>query len=143
MANQDEQVMALMTEVNKREAEIKQAERPNWKTNCSFNFAQGKPINLHVESDVKMLATVVCFLQTLEKGYGQACETLGIDLAGDITWDGFAMKDWIHDIRLRVNKIQIQDKKKKLATLKKRLDKIVSPELKAKMELEAISKELG
>lgn len=41
-----------------------------------------------------------------------------------------------------MDKIQIQDKRKKLEKLESRLEKIITPELRAKMELEAITAEL-
>ena len=58
-------------------------------------------------------------------------------------WTGFPVKDWLEDIKTRIDKLQIQSKKAKLETLEKRLNKIVSPELRAQMELDAIAAELG
>lgn len=43
----------------------------------------------------------------------------------------------------RINKLSLSAKRKELEALEARLDKLVSPELKAKMELELIEKELG
>ena len=45
-------------------------------------------------------------------------------------------------IKSRINKIQIGVKKKKLETLEARLNAIVSPELRRKLELDAIAAEL-
>ena len=57
-------------------------------------------------------------------------------------WNGFSVNDWIDDIKTRINKVQIASKKVKLEHLESRLNAIISPELRAEMELEAISAEL-
>ena len=46
------------------------------------------------------------------------------------------------NIKTRLSKLNIDKEKKNLAKLEQRLDKIISPELRAEMELAAIQKEL-
>jgi hypothetical protein len=50
--------------------------------------------------------------------------------------------DWEADIKAKILKIQITSEEKKLAALEERLNKIISPELRRKMELDAIKAEL-
>ena len=139
----DTKTLELIQEVNKQKKEISNAERPNWITSCSFSYTE-KPsdaVNIHVESNVRNLVCIVAFLKEKEKSYNEAVQTLGID-APSFTWGGFTVPNWVSDIQSRINKIQIASKKKKLETLESRLNAIISPELRAKMELEAIAKEL-
>jgi hypothetical protein len=67
-----------------------------------------------------------------------AAKELGVDYK--FTWLGFSVDEWKNDFQTRVNQISIQEKRKELAEIESRLNAIISPELKAQMELEAISK---
>ena len=58
-------------------------------------------------------------------------------------WQGFLISDWKEKIKTRINVVSLSEKKRKLELLENRLDKIISPELKAKMELAAIQDELS
>ncbi len=137
----DKKVLALIEEVKKRKQEIARAEKPNWKTNCSFSFIEGKQadsINLHVTNDVRQLVKIVAFLIGQEKVYQEATVILGVE-APTFSWNGSSVADWTADVKNRINKIQIEDKRRQLNELEGRLDKVISPELRAEMELEAIT----
>lgn len=140
----DAKTLKLIKAVEKQKEEISKAEKPNWATNCSFSYTerQNDAINIHVESNIRNLVCIAAFLKDKEKSYKEAAEALGVD-APSFTWGGHTVADWLEDLKLRINKIQIGAKKKKLEDLEKRLNAIISPELKAERELEAIESELG
>ena len=143
MAKTDQKTLDLIKEVNKQKAEIAQLEKPNWITNCSFDYKNGKsPINLHVESDVATLVLIAGFLINRDKYYREANVLLGVD-APPFKYDGFSVKEWTSDIKTRINKIQITTKRQRLETLESRLNAIISPELRTQLELEAIMGELN
>ncbi len=144
MAKTDEKTLALIKEVQRQKEEIAAAERPNWVTNCSFPFVEGssQTVNLHVEKDVAKLVSIVAFLVGRERDYSAAVKLLGVE-APAFKWSGFTVAEWSEDVKMRINKVQIASKKKKLETLETRLNAIVSPELRAELELEAIARELG
>jgi len=143
----DDKILAMIQEVRKRKGEIAKAMgKPQWKTNCSFTFVSIRgvdPINLHVETDIRVLITIASFLQQKEIGYEVAAAELEIETPPVFEWHGFSVADWIDDVKTRIAKVQVTAKKAKLQDLESRLDKIVSPELRAQLELEAIEKELG
>jgi molybdenum-dependent DNA-binding transcriptional regulator ModE len=66
-----------------------------------------------------------------------AAKDLGVEY--NFTWLGFSVDEWKEDFQTRVNQISVQEKRKELAELESRLNAIISPELKAQMELEAIA----
>jgi hypothetical protein len=140
----DDKTLALIREVNRQKAEISKAERPNWITNCSFSYTENpsQAINIHVESNIRNLVCIAAFLQDRERSYADVAKTMGVE-APNFTWGGFAVKDWLEDIKMRINKIQLASKKKKLEVLEARLNAIISPELRAEIELQAIADELG
>jgi hypothetical protein len=59
------------------------------------------------------------------------------------SWLGFSAQDWLEDICLRINKINISNEKKKLQALEERLHKLISPEQLKAIELQKIEKELS
>lgn len=127
----------------KQKKEISKAENPKWVTNCSFKFNEGGPsINLHVASEIRLLISICAHLREKERSYLEAAGALGMADFPSFMWDGFTVLDWVSDIKSRINKIQIASKKKKLEELESRLNSIISPELRAELELEAISAEL-
>lgn len=140
MAKTDDRTLNLIKEVAKQKEEISKAERPNWITNCSFKFIEGgQAINLHVESDLRVLISICADLQGREEAYEKAVELLGLSDAPPYVIGGFSTDAWIADIKSRINKIQIATKRKKLEALEARLNSIISPELRAEIELEAIT----
>jgi hypothetical protein len=142
----DQKTLDLIALVAKQKSEISKAEKPNWKTNCSFSYVEGRAvdtISLHVETDVRKLIQIAAFLQDKETSYKRAATDLGVDTPPEFLWGNSPVADWIDDLKNRITKIQIGAKKKKLEALEARLNAIVSPELRAKLELEAIAAELG
>ena len=140
----DTKTLELIKEVNRRKDEIAKAEKPNWITNCSFSYTEGssQAVNIHVEKDVRKLVKIVAFLRSQEAAYKAAVKELGVEAPG-FKWDGFSVSDWVEDILTRINKVQIASKRQKLEVLESRLNSIISPELKAQLELEAIEAELS
>jgi hypothetical protein len=133
--------------VKAKRAAIAKAEKPSYKTNCSFSYIEGNKssaTNIHVETDVKKLILMVAFLSERQVSYHNAAKLLGVENPPDFkfTWDNFTADEWIGDIKARIAKIQISAEKEKLENLEKRLNKIVSPEKRAELELEAIEQEL-
>lgn len=133
----DTKTLELINEINRRKAEIAKAERPNWATNCSFTMPGEGTTNLHVESDIRKLVGFVAFLRERERAYNEAAKELGVD-APPYQHGGFTATDWIEDLKTRINKIQIAAKRSSLEILEKRLNAIISPELRAELELKAI-----
>lgn len=143
MAQTDEKVLQLFEVVRKKKAEIAKAEKPQWKTNCSFGYDQdvNSRSNIQVISDVTKLVGMLAFLYEKKKAWDDAAKDLSVDMP--FVWFGFSVEDWRSDFQTRINKILITKKKAELELLEGKLDKLMSPEMKTQLELEAISKELG
>jgi len=139
----DKKVQALISLVNSRRDEIKKASKPNWVTNCSFRYSEDRAegFNVQVESNISKLVHALAFLKTREGAFDEAASELGADKV-KFDWLGSSTEDWTTDFQTRIMKLNISKKKKELALLESRLDKIISPELKAQLEIDAITKEL-
>lgn len=138
----DEITLKLIQEIKKQKKEISNAERPKWLTNCTFSYNEKltDAINIRVESVAKLISCAA-FLIDKEKSYNEAGKFLGVETP-TFSWCGYKTQEWLEDIKNLINKNQIELKKKKLESLESRLNAIISPELRAQMELEEISKEL-
>ena len=137
----DDKVQKLIAEVQKRKGEIGKIESQTFKTNCQYQGWSDKVINLQVVSDVNQLIHILADLNMRKDSWATVCR-LG-SWNNEFQWQGYSFTDWSNDIRNRINKLSLNTKRKELDALEARLDKLVSPELKAKMELELIEKELG
>lgn len=137
----DIQIQKLFDIVQLKREEIAKAERPNWLTNCTFGYDEtSKRINIQVTNDVIVLAKILAFLYGKEGDFSKACTELGV--ADEFKWMGYTTDEWAEDLKTRVNKIQITKKKRDLELIEGKLDKLISPEMKAQMELDEITKEL-
>lgn len=142
MANEtDKAIKNLIEVVNSKKEEIGKAEKPNWNTNCNFVFDGSDRLNLNTVSDGAVVVKILAFLKVQKGAWEEACKDLGVD--HEFKWSGFSYEDWKTDLQTRLNKINIDKNKKELAVLEARLNKIISPELRAQMELEEITKALS
>ncbi|NJO63642.1 MAG: hypothetical protein HC836_37270 [Richelia sp. RM2_1_2] len=139
----DKQILELIKIAKTKKEEISKAEKPNWKTNCTFKYNQdnAQSTNIQIATDIAALVAILGFLYSQSMYFDKAATTLGVDVK--FTWGGSSLDDWRDDIQTRINKIQINKKKAELELVESRLEKLVSPELRAQIELEEISAMLG
>jgi hypothetical protein len=138
--NVDKKTLELIKQVNKQKSEIAKLDRPNWLTNCSVEI-NGKHTNIHVEASIPKLVEIAGFLLGQEESFQKASDFLELE-PSKYLWNGYAVSEWLTDIKSRIAKIRIGEKRKKLELLESRLNAIISPELRAHLELEAITNEL-
>lgn len=138
----DSQVQALIKLVQEKKGEIQDAEKPQWITNCAFSYIPGEKVrNIATVTSIHELVDMLAFLLNKQDYFIDAAKELGI-ASKTFKWLGYSVSEWLHDFTLRINKININVKRKELEKLEKRLDEIISPELKRKMEIEKITNEL-
>lgn len=137
----DELVKELFDSVQEKKLAIEKAERPCWETSGNFGYSANSGhdrVNIQTVTDARKLVEMYAFLIDREEKSESAAKDLGVDYK--FTWLGFSVDEWKNDFQTRVNQISIQEKRKELSEIESRLNAIISPELKAQMELEAISK---
>lgn len=137
----DELVKELFDSVQEKKLAIEKAERPCWETSGNFGYSANSGhdrVNIQTVTDARKLVEMYAFLIDREEKSENAAKDLGVDYK--FTWLGFSVDEWKNDFQTRVNQISIQEKRKELSEIESRLNAIISPELKAQMELEAISK---
>lgn len=140
---EDQIVQELFDLVQKKKSEIAKINKPDWKTNCTFVSEGGERCNLHVESNVNVLIGILGYLWAKQQAFNAAADELSLSGKYKFTYGGYSYNDWKSDISVRIAKIEINTKIAELNKYEARLDAVLSPELKRKMEIEAISKELA
>jgi hypothetical protein len=140
----DELVKELFNQVQEKKLAIEKAERPCWQTNGNFGYSANSAhdrTNIQTLTDVRKVVDMLAFLIDRKEKSQKAAEELGVKYS--FTWLGFTVDEWKSDFQTRVNQISIQEKRKELAEIEARLNAIISPELKAQMELEALTELLS
>ncbi len=140
--SRDKQVQELFKIVQEKKSAIVKAEKPNWQTNCSFGYDKNASarLNIQVLSDIDELVEILAFLLRRKEYHEKASVLLGA--TSEFKYLGFTCEQWKSDIQTRIDKIQISKKKQELEQLESRLNSLISPELKAEMELAEITKML-
>jgi len=136
---QDKQIQDLFKVVQAKKAEIAKAEKPNWETNTSFGYdpESSSRQNLQVLTKVEDLVRIMAFIIEKEEFHEKANYALGTTVK--FNWMGFTVAEWMADIKTRISKIEITKKKSELEKLETRLNAIISPEMRRKMELDEIT----
>ena len=137
--SQDDQIRQLYYTVKQKREEVEAAEaRPTWRTNCAFRFEadqNSKVYNLQT-ADKDTLLLIAGTLLYREEIYAKGVEALGVK--SKFTWLGYSVEDWMTDLKLRMNKLELSTKKAELAKLEKKLNAILPESLRVQIELEEI-----
>ena len=140
--SRDEVIKNLLDKLLIQKAEVSKAERPVYITGGQFRYSEsiGNTIDIMTVRDSRKLVEILAFLKDREKSFNDAKEELGVNV--DFTWLGVSVEDWTRDLKTRLSVLNITATRKKLAYLEERLNKLVSPEMRTQMEIEAIEAEL-
>ena len=139
----DQIVLELLNKVEEKKKEIGASERPSWITHCSFGVNPSNAaerVNLQVVTDISILTSVYATLAVAERAFKQAANELGVKV--DFKWQGFAFEEWVADIKMRINQLQLKNKRDDLAKLESRVNALVSQEQRRDLELKKLVAEL-
>lgn len=136
----DIQVKALLDIVNKKKAEIAALEvKPNWVTNCAFKWFVDVTTVINIQTiNEQQILDILVFLLNKEVMHSRATEILGLDTK--FTYLGYTLDEWTTDLKTRLSRLSISTKKAELTTLEKRLNNLMSADLKTQLELDEITK---
>jgi len=139
MKKTDKKIKELFDLVQEKKLAIEKAERPCWNTGGGFSYSANSAhdrVNIQTLNDSRKIVEMYAFLIDREEKLEKASKKLGVDYT--FTWLGFTIDEWESDFQTRINQITIQEKRKELKEFEARLNIVISPELKAQMEIDAI-----
>ena len=137
--NTDDIVLKLKEQVEFKEKELSVIKRPTFKTNNNLEL-YGVRYNLNVQtidSLVYLCSNVINIFDNLNK----ARELL--NTTTECTYGGYSYEEWIEDFKLHILIKDRRNKEESLNKLKARLESLVSEELKTKIALDEITKDLN
>lgn len=136
----DSKVQELFDIVQAKKEKIKKLERPNFKTNLSFQTFTDAKINLQIIKDPKQLVSLISLLKLQKNSFDDFCNVNGFSYKFEV--GGFTYDEWESDILTLINKINIKAEKQDLEWKEEKLNALISPEMKRKLEIEALEKDL-
>lgn len=140
----DDQIRSMLTKVQERTKvveDMKAKATAGWVTNCSFwKIGASTPMNLQTASaeDIAEAAAHLCLLET---AYEQAGKRLKRDWQS-AKYRGSPVADWFADLDKRLAKIEIGAEEQKLNELTKRLNGVLSPDERRRIEVEMLLREV-
>ena len=142
MSTIDEKIDALREDVKKQQTELKETEKKSnkrWITNTSFDMEGMLSINIPT-ANLERVKRVMGLLIREKQFSDAANEVLGIK--EEFLHDGYSIEDWTKDLKTRLAKISLKEKKTKLDRSAKALEKIMSEDQRREMELSNIMDDL-
>lgn len=132
-------IKKLFEKVKAKKVAIQKANKPYWETSGMFGYTTNSlhdRIDIRAQTDERKLIEILAFLIDRKEKYEKAAEILGSN--HKFTWLGFTVDEWEKDLKLRVDQLNIDKKNKELSDIDARLNALITPELRAQMELESI-----
>lgn len=143
-ATANDRLRNLIAVLKKLQAEVASADRPQFITNGQFRFAANSMqyvTDIMTERNENKLVEILAFLKDRERSFSEAAEELGVK--AEFTWLTASVEDWKHDLKTRIGVLHILDRKAELIAFEKKINEIMTPELRAQLELDAMELALG
>ncbi len=139
----DEKVQILFNKLSAKQAEVANAEKPQYITDGNFRYSEGmgNTINIVTELNERKLVDILAFLKGRTKDHTEAANELGV--VANFTWLGFTQEEWSKDLRTRISVLRVAERRSELADLEIRIFAVVSPVLRQKVEMALLEALLG
>lgn len=144
MSTIDQTIQALFTKLADRKAkvaELKEAAAKSWKTNGTFRLLGSSATTNIQTAPQEVIDEVVVHLFIMCNGSQAASAHLKRSIGFKI--QGYSLNDWLADVEKRMAAINIREEEKELAALETRLNSVLSPDERRRIEVEMLMKDLG
>lgn len=131
METNDKRILELKEQIKKQKEELKNV-RFAPTTNCILPF-KGETFNLNTLNTER----AVFLLIDLKTQFDSACS---LDLVDEVNYNGYNIRDWMADVKLKLAHLSEMKKKAKLKQMESKLDTLLSEGTKVKIELDEIEK---
>lgn len=143
MSSIDQKIQELFAKLNARKSKVDGLRKEiakTWKTNGTFRLiGAGTPTNIQTASaeTIEEMAAHLCLLDG-------ARTAASVRLAREIELkvQGFTVDEWFDDLLKRLATINLREEEKQLDALEKRLNQVLSPEERRRIEVELLVQEI-
>lgn len=133
MSKHDEKVKQMLDLLEKKKIDLGKKPSQVLKTNGLLKFSDSTHVNLNtittVDEAVKSLAQILCN----QFAYAEACKSLGV--TSTFNYSGYPIEDWITDLKFRVDVINFNAKQAEFNQISKKLEGLISEDLRTETEL--------
>lgn len=140
----DVTVRALFDKLNARKqkiSELKAQIEKSWKTNCSIRLIGATtPTNIQTATVelVEEVATQLCMVESARR-----TAAVRLDRPVNMSVQGHTIDHWFEDLQKRLAVINVREEEKQLEQLEQRLNQVLSPEERRRIEVELLARELN
>lgn len=140
----DQTIQTLFTKLGERKARVaalKTELAKSWKTNGTFRLIGATtPTNVQT-ANAETLEEIAAHVVILANALNEAAVKL--TRPGSQKIQGYKSEDWFSDFQKRLATIDIREEERQLEALETRLNQVLSPEERRRIEVELLAKELG
>lgn len=144
MSTIDQTIQALFSKLSERKAKVAQLREDvakSWKTTGVFRpIGSTSTVNLQTAT-ADMLDEVAAHVVLLSNALAEAATKLNRTNKQKI--QGFSSADWFSDLQKRFAAIEVREEERQLEALEARLNQVLSPDERRRIEVELLAKELG
>jgi len=141
MSKHDEKVKAMLEVLETKRKELGTKPSGSLVTNGLLKFNDRDHINIQTINDIKVAVNSLALVLGNKLVYENACKLL--DVESEYNYGGYAIEDWIADLKHRVDIIKWNTKQAEFNAISKKLDGLISEDLRTEKELGDIEALLG
>lgn len=143
MSDIDVQIRGLFDKLNARKnkaAELKASAAKSWKTTGTFRqIGATSTTNLQTANEDQILE-IATQIELLSGASNTAATKLGLTASAKV--QSYTLEDWYHDLNKRLSAINLREEEAAVAQLETRLNQVLSPEERRRIEVELLLKEV-
>ena len=136
--NNDQIIIDLQEKLTQRKNKIVDPGKTSPMINCQFPINGRGTINLHTIHNINDLLPLAAILIREKESFEKANEYCGTEEV--YMYSTHTFEEWMHDIKMRINKLKFVEETKKLQQIQSKLLSLESDDLKKSRELEEIKK---
>lgn len=145
MSTIDNTIQTLFAKLEERKAKVaslKSEIAKSWKTNCAYRLVGAAATTNIQTASVEVVEEIATALVMFSEAREKARKRLDRTTTSDMV-QGYSVDDWFSDLSKRLASIDIRTEEAQLAQLETRLNQVLSPEERRRIEVELLTRELG
>lgn len=141
MASQnDAKIQAMLKQIETKKKEVSKIERFVPETSMTIDVA-GTRYNLNTVTDTAKFIEITAHLISQKTNWDAANKTLGTTI--EFSSGGFSLEQWVSDIQGRLKQVSLRQKKQAISEMEKKLESLMSNDLRTELELSKLEEILN
>lgn len=125
------QMQVKLQSIDEALAKLKVDSESPFKTNGEFKYnpySNYGTVNIHRLGDISSLLNIYAYIKSKHDMYEEAATKFDLKVYPAFTWMNYSLKDWEHDISVRLTLVTQHDRVKKLRDAKAKLQSFMTEE---------------